>query len=97
MLTLADAPVASDARSVSVILALISISERSTISATLRPGCTVSPSRYSGSVMPLKKKPPLASWFSFMTTRPVSGALTTMLSIVRCANCIAPCALFRFS
>ena len=36
------------ARSVSAIFVLISISVRSTISATVRPGCTVSPWRYSG-------------------------------------------------
>ena len=40
--------------------------------------------------MPLKKKPPLASRFSFTTTSPAIGALTTMLSIVRWANCMAP-------
>jgi hypothetical protein len=62
-------------RSCSLTRARICTVDVSMISSTMRPGRTVSPTRYSGSVMPVKNMF-VVSRFSRTTTDPSMGAVT---------------------
>ncbi len=84
--TVAAWPTTSVVRSCSLTRAVISMSAVSDTSRIERPGATVSPGRNSGSDMPEKNTPPVASRFSLTSTRPEIGDRTTRLSMMPLAR-----------